>query len=149
MTSNRTDKDKNIEHWLEGITKSYSKTSNNEISYRGVFSILVLIFVIVGVAGYLNQNISANIENNWNKTSAVVADIKLRYNKVNDMDGTTILNYTIFYSFTSGERIYNGKQIVDKYYYDTYFSEKLKVNDTIVILYNQANPKQNKIKQID
>lgn len=123
------------------------KTNKNKIFYKKFFLLTLILLILFNILFYLNNQKNENLTNFSKTDQAIVTDIFVRHVKVNDMDGTTILNYTISYEFYHKKDIIKGRQVVDRYFYDKYFDKKLKINDTIVILYNPNRPELNIIKK--
>ena len=139
--------DEGLKNWLEEIHNLHSRRINKKKgSLRNVILLLASVFFILSISFYINQNSKNELIKNGKTTRGIITNIDLRYEKVNDMDGTTILNYTIYYKFSHQRETYDGVHIVDRYHYNQYFKEKIGINDSITVLYNPKKPKQNIIK---
>ena len=64
------------------------------------------------------------------------------------MDGSSIENYILTFSFLADKENIKSVRTIEKKNYSNYFDRKLYVNDTISILYDATNPKNNKVKEL-
>lgn len=136
-------------YWLNFNEKDAStNTEKNKKFYKIFLLLVVFLLVLVGFGVYLKSKINSNILEYTESENAIVTNIRVRYVKVNDMDGSYVLNHTVSYEFIHEHKKIKGMQIIDSYLYDDYFEEKLKINDTIAILFNPKQPAQSKIKKI-
>lgn len=138
----------NGKYWLTKDKSKFSRNTEKNKKFYSIFLLVISFFLVISiVAFYLNKQKNNDFSDYTETNIAVVTDIRVRYVKVNDMDGTTVFNYTISYEFTSNKQKIKGVHIVDRYFYDNYFDKKLKIKDTITILYNPERPELSMIKK--
>ena len=64
---------------------------------------------------------------------------------MNDVDDTFVNNFQIEYEFEFNKGIVNSFYEIHNKDYHKYFENRVKLNDTIMIIYNPENPKENEI----
>lgn len=110
----------------------------------GAFLLLVgLLFA----SNYLNDNNDASLNENGIETMAQITKIDVNNYRMNEMDGTTVENYILTLNFSVNGETIKSIRTVEKKTYAKFFKKKLYVNDSISILYDPSNPKNNKIKE--
>ena len=116
----------------------------NEIKIIGG-SILLIIIAALAIFGNFTLSKFDQLEKNGEITSGKITGIKRNAYRVNDFDGTRINNYLIQYEFRVNGEIIQGIKTLEKRDYDEYFDSEINVNDTLKIVYDSGNPKNNRI----
>ncbi|MFY0630707.1 MAG: hypothetical protein JXR05_10020 [Flavobacteriaceae bacterium] len=110
----------------------------------GAFLLLVgLLFA----SNYLNNSNDASLNENGVETMAQVTKIDVNNYRMNEMDGTTVENYILTFNFSVDGKTVKSIRTIEKKTFTSFFKKALHVNDSISILYDPSNPKNNKIKE--
>lgn len=132
---------------LSSSAKKEIKESSKSRKTIGVLSLFISIsFTILFIIQKYNNSI---LDNKGIETTAIVEHITLNDYRSNDMDGKWVYTYVIKYSFLTEDnnQISSYYEIQGKEY-KRYFEKKIKINDTISIIYLPEKPEKNKIKRI-
>ena len=78
---------------------------------------------------------------------AQITKIDVNNYRMNEMDGTMVENYILTLNFSFNGKSIKSVRTIEKKTYAKYFTKTLQVNDSISILYDPSNPKNNKIKE--
>ncbi|MBL4605452.1 MAG: hypothetical protein JKY02_07300 [Flavobacteriaceae bacterium] len=111
----------------------------------GTFLVLV---VLLFVSNYLNDTNEAVLTENGIETMAKITKIDVNNYRMNEMDGTTVENYILTLNFLVDGKTIKSIRTIEKKTYAKFFNKALHVNDSISILYDPSNPKNNKIKEL-
>lgn len=113
-----------------------------------VFTFVLLIGLLI-TTHYLNNSNEENLSKNGIEAIAIITDIDVNNYKANELEGRFIENYILTFHFSAdGEKI-KSVRTIEKKDYKKYFDRTLQVNDSIFILYDSSNPKNNKIKELN
>lgn len=112
----------------------------------GTFLLLVSLLFI---SNYLNENNTSNLNENGIEAIAKITKIEVNDYRANEMDGSSIENYIFTYNFLADGKKIKSIRTIEKKNYSKFFDRKLYVNDTIPILYDPSNPKNNKVKELN
>lgn len=124
-----------------------SKAERDKNKKNFIRIIILSSFLILSLLIYSNYK-SNHLKNNGVITSGIVKSIRHNAYRMNDMDGTHVNNYKIEYEFISSDGVIRSVYEVRTEIYEHYFDRFIKENDTIKILYNPENPKENEIIRI-
>jgi hypothetical protein len=109
----------------------------------------VLIVSLLLISSYIKESNTSNLNENGIETIAKITEIEVNDYRANEMDGSSVENYIFTFSFmVNGENIKSIRTIKKKEF-SKFFTKKLFVNDTIIVLYDADNPKNNKIKELE
>ena len=109
----------------------------------------VLLIGLLFVSNYLNDNNDAELIENGVETMAKITKIDVNNYRMNEMDGTTVENYILTLNFSVDGKTIKSVRTIEKKVYQKFFDKALYVNDSISILYDPSNPKNNKIKEFN
>ncbi|WP_149304962.1 hypothetical protein [Pareuzebyella sediminis] len=118
--------------------------NQNQIKKIGLWILLTLLISLI-VFGYFTLSKTDRLEKNGEVAKGIVIGLKRNSYKVNDFDGTRVNNYLISFEFFVGGEAIRGVEILEKRDYKQYFHHEIKVNDSLRILYDPRNPKNNRI----
>ncbi|MEE9407096.1 MAG: hypothetical protein V3V28_03365 [Polaribacter sp.] len=114
--------------------------------------ILITAFIVIVsllfISTYLKDNNVSNLKENGIVTLAIISKIDANNYRANEMDGSKIENYIFTFNFSVNEEKIKSIRTVEKKNFSKFFSKELFVNDTISILYDPSNPRNNKIKEL-
>ncbi len=117
-------------------------------SKKSFIRIIILVsFLILSLLIYSNYK-SNYLKNNGVITNGIVKRVYHNTYRMNDMDGTRVDNYKIEYEFISSDGMIKNIYEIRADIYEDYFENLVKENDTIRILYNLENPRENEIIKI-
>ena len=107
--------------------------------------ILLLLLTLFVVFGHFTLSKTNGLEKNGEVAIGIITGLKRNSYRVNDFDGTRVNNYLIQYEFeVKGETI-NSIKILEKRDYEYYFDYEIKVLDSLQIIFDPTNPKNNRI----
>lgn len=109
----------------------------------------VLLIGLLFVSNYLNDNNDAELIENGIEAKAKITKIDVNNYRMNEMDGTTVENYILTLNFSVDGKTIKSVRTIEKKVYQKFFDKALYVNDSISILYDPSNPKNNKIKEFN
>tara|TARA_R110002073_G_scaffold145532_3_gene297670 strand:+ start:1817 stop:2200 length:384 start_codon:yes stop_codon:yes gene_type:complete len=112
------------------------------------FAFILLIGLLIG-SNFLNKNNEKELIADGIETTAIITKIDVNNYKANEMEGTYVENYMLTFNFSVDGKNIKSIRTVGKKEYDKYFKRALYVNDTISILYDSSNPKNNQIKELN
>ncbi|MEQ6124211.1 hypothetical protein AAON49_08435 [Pseudotenacibaculum sp. MALMAid0570] len=118
-------------------------------SSKEMYFILSLLLLLLTFLYILNNSRDRNLKKNGIVTEAIVKNIVSNAYIMNELDATGPDNYHIIYTFKVDKYSFDGLYEILKEDYSKYFKERLKINDTIKIIYDRRNPTDNKILMID
>lgn len=113
-----------------------------------IIAFVVLIALLIG-SNYVNKSNDKHLNQNGIETLAIITDIDVNNYKANEMEGKFVENYVLTFNFTAEGKELTSIRTIEKKVYGNYFDRTLKVSDTIAILYDASNPKNNKIKELN
>tara|TARA_B110000091_G_C13702250_1_gene426825 strand:- start:530 stop:910 length:381 start_codon:yes stop_codon:yes gene_type:complete len=109
----------------------------------------VLVIGLLLVSSYLKESNTSNLNKNGIETFAKITKIEVNDYRANEMDWSTVENSIITFSFIINGKTIKSVRTIKKSEFKQFFNKKITVNDTISILYEAENPKNNKVKELD
>ena len=109
---------------------------------------IALLLTLLYISNSFQESKDHNLTNNGITTTAVISKITVNNYKANELEGRYIENYVLTYNFKVDEQSIQSVRTIEKKDYKKYFDRVLKAKDTISILYDASNPKNNKIKAL-
>ena len=113
-----------------------------------LITVFLLVVSLLFISNYLKEDNISNLNKNGIETVAKITKIEVNDYRANEMDGTSIENYIFTLSFLANGENIKSIRTIEKKNFSKYFNRKLNVNDTISILYDPTNPKNNKVKEL-
>lgn len=114
-----------------------------------ILGTFVLLVGLLFASNYLKDNNEAALVENGIETIATISKIDVNNYKANEMEGTFVENYVLTFDFSVDGKNIKSIRTIEKKDYDKFFDRALYVNDTIPVLYDAENPKNNKIKELN
>ena len=109
----------------------------------------VLVISLLLISSYLKENNISNLNKNGIETIAKITEIEINNYRANEMDGSTVENTIFTFHFTANGENIKSVRTIKKKDFSKFFNRELSVNDTISILYDASNPKNNKVKELE
>ncbi len=109
---------------------------------------IALLLTLLYISNSFQENKNQELMNNGIETTAVISKIAVNNYKANELEGRFIENFVITFNFMVDEQSYQSVRTIEKKDYKKYFDRVIKAKDTIRILYDASNPKNNKIKAL-
>lgn len=110
---------------------------------------IALLLTLLYVSNSLRESNQEHLLSNGIETTAVISKIAVNNYKANELEGRYIENYVITFDFNVEDQKFQSVRTVEKKDYKKYFDRVLKAKDTIHIVYDASNPKNNKIKALN
>jgi len=107
----------------------------------------ILLAGLLYITNYINDSNDASLTKNGIETMAQISKIDVNNYRMNEMDGTMVENYVLTLNFSVNGELFKSIRTIEKKTYAKYFKKTFHVNDSISILYDPSNPKNNKIKK--
>lgn len=112
-----------------------------------IVAAFILLVGLLYTTNYINDTNDAILTKNGIETMAQITKIDVNNYRMNEMDGTMVENYILTLNFSVNGKSIKSVRTIEKKTYAKYFTKTLQVNDSISILYDPSNPKNNKIKE--
>lgn len=114
-----------------------------------ILGIFVLLIGLLFASSFLKENNKAVLIENGIETIARISKIDVNNYKANEMEGTYVENYILTFNFSVDGKEIKSIRTIEKRDYAKFFDRGLNVNDSIPVLYDPENPKNNKIKELN
>lgn len=114
-----------------------------------ISKIASLLFLLSLISFLILRTSDRQLQENSERTYAIIKNIKVNYILMNQMDGGTISNYFLSYRFETNQGFEYGNQEITFREYSEYFERDIKIGDTIEIIYNTKNINQNSIVKLN
>ena len=136
---------KALEH-IENEKKKKENYFTLQKQSRKIF-LFGLIFIILVLSTFfiIHTNKTKLLGKRGVKTKAVIRDYVHNAYVTNELGGTSVNDYLIKYEFKVKNETITGFYNILKADYPKFFDSKIQVNDTIIVIYDPDNPKNNKI----
>jgi len=114
-----------------------------------IVGVFVLLLGLLFMSNYLKSSNETHLNENGIETFAKITKIDVNNYRANEMDGTFVENYVLTFQFLVNEETVESIRTIEKKDYDAFFKRTLYVNDSVKILYDASEPKNNLIKKLN
>lgn len=131
--------------YKEGLRIIQGRLNPKPVNSRIIYLFLFILIILLTFMYLINRNKSTRLVKNGIITKAIVEKIIHNSYIMNELDATGPNNYHITYTFKVKNDSLKGlyEILIDDY--KDYFDKRLKVKDTITVIYEKQHPHNNKI----